>query len=149
MADRSRRRARPGTLASAAVLALAACNPDSSPTGPSVEVETLAVDTDRNACVFDTQAKHVRVFDATGTYLSTFGREGEGPGEFAGAETVAVLPDGRLRVRDPGNMRVQVFDPVSGGTEEWPYNSGNHYRPGAALPTDVRGRTFVLKGVIP
>ena len=41
MADRSRRRARPGTLASAAVLALAACAPDSSPPGPSVEVETI------------------------------------------------------------------------------------------------------------
>ena len=187
MADRSRRRARPGTLASAAALALAACNPDAAPIGPSVEVDTvgdttivrtlsgsvwnteaalvpevsigelegadeylfgrigsLAVDNDRNVYVFETQAQHIRVFDATGTYLATFGREGEGPGEFKSAETIAVLPDGRLLVRDPGNMRVQVFDPASGATEEWPYNSGNTYRPGAALPTDVRGRTFLL-----
>lgn len=107
-------------------------------------IGSLAVDSDRNVYVFDTQANHVRVFDAEGAHLATFGREGEGPGEFARAETIAVLPDGRLLVRDPGNMRVQVFDPASGGTEEWPYNSGNTYRPGAALPTDVHGRTFLL-----
>ena len=107
-------------------------------------IGSLAVDEDRNVYVFDTQANHVRVFDATGTYLATFGREGEGPGEFSRAETIAVLPDGRLLVRDPGNMRVQVFDPVSGVTEEWAYNSGNTYRPGAPLYTDLRGQTFLL-----
>ena len=107
-------------------------------------IGSLAVDSERNVYVFDTQANHVRAFGATGTYLATFGREGEGPGEFSRAETIAVLPDGRLLVRDPGNMRVQVFDPASGGTEEWAYNSGNTYRAGAPLYTDVRGRVFLL-----
>ena len=107
-------------------------------------IGSLAVDEDRNVYVFDSQANHVRVFDATGTYLATFGREGEGPGEFSRAETIAVLPGGRLLVRDPGNMRVQVFDPASGKTEEWAYNSGNTYRPGAPLYTDLRERTFLL-----
>ena len=107
-------------------------------------IGSLAVDNERNVYVFDTQANHVRAFDATGTYLATFGREGEGPGEFSRAETIAVLPDGRLLVRDPGNMRVQVFDPVSGETDEWEYNSGNTYRPGSPLYTDLRGRTFLL-----
>ena len=102
------------------------------------------MDGERNVYVFDTQANHARVFDATGTYLETFGREGEGPGEFSRAETIAVLPGGRLLVRDAGNMRVQVFDPVSGDTDEWEYNSGNTYRPGAPLYTDLRGRTFLL-----
>ncbi len=106
------------------------------------QIGSLAVDGDRNVYVFDTQALHVRVFDADGTYITTLGREGEGPGEFGRAEAIAVLPDGRLLVRDPGNMRVQVFDPAS-GTEEWEYNSGNTYRPGAPLYTDVRGRTFL------
>ena len=108
------------------------------------QIGSLAVDSDRNVYVFDEQALHVRVFDASGTHVTTLGREGEGPGEFGRAETIAVLPDGRLLVRDPGNMRVQVFDPASGGTEEWDYNSGNTYRAGAPLYTDVRGRTFLL-----
>ncbi len=105
---------------------------------------SLAVDDDRNVYVFDEQAQHVRVFDAGGTYMRTVGGRGEGPGEFSRAEAIAVLPDGRLAVRDPGNMRVQVFDPATGETDEWEYNSGNAYRAGLPLYTDVRGRTFLL-----
>lgn len=107
-------------------------------------IGSLAVDSDGNVHVFDSQADQVRVFDPDGTYIATLGREGEGPGEFGRAEAIAVLPDGRLLVRDPGNMRVQVFDRASGETDEWEYNSGNTYRAGAPLYTDVRGRTFLL-----
>ena len=107
-------------------------------------IGSLAVDDDRNVYVFDRQAHHVRVFDDAGVYVRTLGRRGEGPGDFGRAEAIAVLPDGRLLVRDPGNMRVQVFDPASGETDEWAYNSGNTYRSGAPLHTDVRGRTFLL-----
>ena len=108
------------------------------------EIGSLAVDGKGNVHVFDRQAQRVRVFDADGTYIATLGREGEGPGEFGRAEAIAVIPEGRLLVRDPGNMRVQVFDAASGETEEWEYNSGNTYRPGAPLYTDVAGRTFLL-----
>ncbi|MDE2764216.1 MAG: 6-bladed beta-propeller [Gemmatimonadota bacterium] len=107
-------------------------------------IGSLAVDRDRNVYVFDRQSQHVRVFDPAGAYVATLGRQGEGPGEFARAETIAVLPDGRLLVRDPGNMRIQVFDPESGETDEWEYNSGNTYRPGSPLYSDARGRTFLL-----
>ena len=112
-------------------------------------IGSMAVDEARNVYVFDQQSQQVRVFDAEGAYVASLGRDGEGPGEFARAETIAVLPDGRVLVRDPGNMRVQVFARASGGrasgeTEEWEYNSRNSYRPGAPLYTDVRGRTFLL-----
>ena len=108
------------------------------------QIWSLAVDDDRNVYVFDEQAQHVRVFDANGTYMRTVGGRGEGPGEFSRAEAIAVFPDGRLAVRDPGNMRVQVFDSDTGETDEWEYNSGNAYRAGSPLYTDVRGRTFLL-----
>ena len=75
-------------------------------------IGSLAVDNDRNVYVFDRQAHHVRVFDDEGVYIGTLGRRGEGPGELGRAGAIAVLSDGRLLVRDPGNMRVQVFDPV-------------------------------------
>ena len=105
---------------------------------------SLAVDDDRNVYVFDEQAQHVRVFDAGGVYRRTLGSRGEGPGEFSRAVAIAVLPDGQLAVRDPGNMRVQVFDLETGDTDEWEYNSGNAYRAGSPLYTDVSGRTFLL-----
>ena len=105
-------------------------------------VGSIAVDDDRNVFVFDDQAQHVRVYDSAGVYVETLGRKGEGPGEFNRAEFIAVLPDGRLVVRDPGNTRIQVFGPGPGETEEWVYNAGNTYS-GTPLYTDARGRTFL------
>jgi len=103
---------------------------------------SIAVDDDRNVHVFDEQAHHIRVFDATGAYVETLGGRGEGPGEFGRAEAIALLPDGRLVVRDPGNQRVQVFGPGSGELAEWGYIVGGTYSM-SPLHTDTRGRTFV------
>ena len=104
---------------------------------------SIAVDDDRNVYVFDEQAQHVRVFDPGGSYVETLGGRGEGPGEFSRAEAIALLPDGRLVVRDPGNQRIGVFGPASGQTDQWAYNSGNSY---SMLPlhTDANGRTFLM-----
>ncbi|MDE2795252.1 MAG: 6-bladed beta-propeller [Gemmatimonadota bacterium] len=104
---------------------------------------SIAVDDDRNVYVFDEQAQHVRVFDSEGVYMETLGGRGEGPGEFSRAEAIALLPDGRLVVRDPGNMRIEVFGPGTGRTEQWRYNSGYAYSM-SPLHTDALGRTFLV-----
>ena len=106
-------------------------------------VASIAVDDDKTVYVLDAQAQEVRVFDAAGTHVETLGGRGEGPGELKQGEAIAVLPDGRLLVRDPANMRVQVFGPGPGETDEWRYNSGNHFtdRP---LYTDSRGHTYLF-----
>ena len=106
-------------------------------------IRSIAVDDDRNVYVFDEQAYHVQVYDSAGTYVETLGGRGEGPGEFMYPEAIALLPDGRLVVRDPGNMRVHVFGPGRGELDEWGYNSGN-YGSTEPLYTDGLGRTFVL-----
>lgn len=103
---------------------------------------SIAVDDEWNVYVFDEQAHHVQVYDSAGVYVETLGGRGEGPGEFSRAEAIAMLPDGRLVVRDAGNMRVQVFGPGPGERDEWRYNSGNAYSMGP-LFTDGLGRTFV------
>jgi hypothetical protein len=74
--------------------------------------------------------------------VKTLGRQGEGPGEFSRAEAIALLPDGRLVVRAPGNMRLEVFGPGAGETEQWAYNSSGLYS-GAPLYADANGRTLV------
>lgn len=104
---------------------------------------SIAVDDDRNVYVFDEQAQHVRVFDSEGAYVETLGGRGEGPGEFSRAEAIALLPDGRLVVRDPGNQRIGVFGPGTGQTEEWGYSAGNMYSM-SPLHTDASGRTLLL-----
>ena len=104
---------------------------------------SIAVDDARNVYVFDEQAQHVRVFDSAGAYVETLGGRGEGPGEFRRAEAIAVLPDGRLVVRDPGNQRIEVFGPGAGQTNQWGYNAGNTYSM-SPLYTDALGRTFLV-----
>ena len=105
---------------------------------------SIAVNDDGTVYVLDQQAQHVRGFDSLGVYLETLGRRGEGPGEFSRAEAIAVLPDGRLVVRDPDNQRVTVFGPRPGQTAEWRYNASvNTLSP---LYTGARGRTFLLAG---
>lgn len=106
-------------------------------------IHSIAVDDDRNVYVFDRQAHHVRVYDSEGVYVETLGRRGEGPGEFANAEAIAVLPDGRLVVRDIGNRRIQLFGPGDGETEQWGYNPGN-FGSNWPLHTDEQGRTYLI-----
>ena len=106
-------------------------------------IGSIAVDDDLNVYVLDEQAQHIRVFDSAGVYLRTLGRRGEGPGEFGSAEAIALLPDGRLVVRDPGNQRIEVFGPGGGRTEQWGYNAGNMYFGRSPLVTDASGRTFL------
>ena len=103
---------------------------------------SIAVDDDRNVYVFDYQAQHVGVFDAEGNHLETLGRPGEGPGEFNRAEAIALLPDRRLVVRNPGNQRIEVFGPEPGRTEQWGYPAGGLHS-SSPLYTDESGRTFV------
>ena len=103
---------------------------------------SIAVDDDRNVYVFDYQAQHVGVFDSAGNHVETLGRKGEGPGELNRAEAIAMLPDGRLAVRNPGNQRIEVFGPEPGRTEQWGYPAGGLHT-FTRLYTDMHGRTLV------
>ncbi len=59
--------------------------------------------------VADSQAHNIKVFDRQGSLLETWGRRGEGPGEF-NAPTYLTFAGGHLYVTDTLNSRVQVFD---------------------------------------
>ena len=48
--------------------------------------------------VLDGQAHRVHVFDSTGTLVQSFGREGDGPGEFRAPAAVTRVDDGRIAV---------------------------------------------------
>ena len=106
-------------------------------------ISSIAVNDNRDLYVLDEQAQHVRVFDSAGAYVQTLGRTGEGPGEFGFAEAIALLPDGRLVVRDSHNQRISVFGPGPGQTDQWGFvsgNSGSNY----PLHTDIHGRTYLF-----
>jgi hypothetical protein len=70
--------------------------------------------------VTDVQAREIRVFGEDGEHLYTFGRQGQGPGEFGSLNSLTWLGD-MLYVLDPGNARIQKFREggVEAGTVPW------------------------------
>jgi hypothetical protein len=70
--------------------------------------------------VVDARVPVVRVFNHQGTHLMDLGRRGEGPGEFQIPNAVAVLPDGRILVREgrPG-QRMNLYAPDGEPVDTW------------------------------
>ena len=73
-------------------------------------IADLALGSDGRIYVLDSQAANLRIFAADGTHISTVGRKGAGPGEFAVPYSIAFDEHDRLWVADAGNARYSVFD---------------------------------------
>ena len=54
----------------------------------------------------------IQKFASDGTFLTAFGKEGTGPGEFQYPLAVTVADDGTVFVTDFGNNRVQKWQPI-------------------------------------
>lgn len=61
------------------------------------------------------RSNRIRFYESDGSYFGSFGREGDGPGEFRGIRGMWPRDDGALVVLDAGQWRLTV---VSGGTLE-------------------------------
>jgi sugar lactone lactonase YvrE len=70
----------------------------------------VAVDKDGNVYVTDTLNDRVEIFDADGSFISTFGKAGDGPGSFARPKGIAIDSDGHIWVADEMQDRLQVFN---------------------------------------
>ena len=83
--------------------------------------------------VFDNRADRVTVVGPDGGFLWAFGRPGEGPGEFRGADGLAVMRDGRAVLADRGHRAYHVFG--ADGTFERMVRMARE--PGAVTITDI------------
>ncbi len=77
-----------------------------------VDIET---EPDGRVYVADAGSAQVHAFDPAGGYLGSFGRKGQGPGEFTFPHALAVTP-GRIFVKDRGGL-IKFFD------AQWRYRS--------------------------
>ena len=71
----------------------------------------FALDAAGNIYILDYKLHCIKIFDPSGDYLKTIGREGEGPGEFRGAAGIAIDASGRIITHDFMNKRFQIFGP--------------------------------------
>lgn len=60
--------------------------------------------------VCDTSNHRVQVFELSGKFVTKFGTEGSGMGEFNVPVSASVLSDGKIIVTDFLNHRVQLFE---------------------------------------
>jgi sugar lactone lactonase YvrE len=70
----------------------------------------IATDSEGNVWVADTENNRVEKFNPKGEYLSQFGKEGTGNGEFKAPKGLAIDPSGNIWVVDSGNDRLQKFN---------------------------------------
>lgn len=89
------------------------------------QIRSLAVAPDGTIYAMDAQIPALRVYGPDGIHRGDWGRAGGGPGEFGQPDGgLAVLSDGRVAVRDPGNARMQIFSPNGEPLDTWPVIPG-------------------------
>ncbi len=72
-------------------------------------IQGVAVDDQGRMYIVDYRQAQVKVFDATGMYLFTIGKEGQGPEEFSFPSGVAITSENLLMVEDSGNKTIKFF----------------------------------------
>jgi len=70
----------------------------------------LAFDADNNIYVSDYRSTNIKMFDPSGKFVKTLGREGQGPGEFQGPYYMSISKD-RIAVYDLRNRRISILKP--------------------------------------
>lgn len=106
-------------------------------------IVSLALGADGTIYAVDQQVPALRVYDADGTYRTTFGRPGDGPGEYERPDGgLNVLSDGRILLRDPANARIQVYAPDGEPLDEWRIRGG--FNTSNRMIVDPQDRAYTL-----
>ncbi|MEJ0021442.1 MAG: 6-bladed beta-propeller [Candidatus Doudnabacteria bacterium] len=83
----------------------------------------IAVDYLNNIYVADSGNNRIQKFDSAGNYITQWGSEGSGPGQFEMPDQtyqgIATDSSGNVYVADSGNNRIQKFDSSGNFQSEW------------------------------
>ena len=71
----------------------------------------IAVDEEGNVYVLDSGNHRVQKFDSEGNFLASFGRHGQGPGEFQYPQSIDIDEKGNMYIADSGNQKVNILKP--------------------------------------
>jgi len=87
------------------------------------------VDNEGNIYVLDRRAPYIRIFDREGRFLRSFGKKGQGPGEFQVPTFLEISPDGRLLCFDPLASRLTSFSLLGEFLEQTVYTRKRAFGP--------------------
>lgn len=71
----------------------------------------IALDSQGNLYILDTGNHRVQKFGPDGRYLASFGRQGQGPGDFSYPDSIDIDGEDMVWVSDPNNQRIQILTP--------------------------------------
>jgi len=71
----------------------------------------IHIDEDDNYYVLDLGNHRVQKYGPDGIFITTIGRQGQGPGELSSPFGISGDKDGNILVIDPGNNRIQKYSP--------------------------------------
>lgn len=75
-------------------------------------ISDIEADEANNFYVLDAQLSEIKVFDQSGQYVATIGRDGEGPGEFRRPQDLNLMPDGTIGVVQPRPSKMVLLSPT-------------------------------------
>lgn len=85
----------------------------------------------------------LRKYGPDGTFIRVIGRSGGGPGEYRSPDGgLAVLPDGRVVIRDPGNGRLSVYSEEGAPLATW--RIASTFNTGRRLYVDSSGNLYTM-----
>ena len=91
-----------------------------SPDSGFGRVSSIALNDDGTVFVADAQNLNVSAYDASGRQTASFGRTGQGPGEFRVLSSLSLLGDTLLTL-DGGNARISLFQRSGQFIGTWPW----------------------------
>jgi sugar lactone lactonase YvrE len=71
----------------------------------------IATDAEGNVYVLDSGNHRIQKFDTEGNFLASFGRHGQGPGEFQYPQSIDIDEEGNMYVSDSGNQKINILKP--------------------------------------
>jgi DNA-binding beta-propeller fold protein YncE len=71
----------------------------------------IAVDEEGNVYVLDSGNHRIQKFDPQGNFIASFGRRGQGPGEFQYPQSIDIDSQGLIYISDSGNQKLQILKP--------------------------------------
>src|SRR5262245_21204939 len=94
---------------------------------------------------FNSATPQVRIYDADGRFLRRVGNVGSGPGEYLNPNRLALLPDGRVVLRDQNiRDRITVYKPDGTVDTTWAVAVDRPYFPGPkAMVVDTSGLVWI------
>lgn len=84
------------------------------------EMDTFGIDVQGNIYIlmFQSDQDHIYKFNSRGEFELSFGKKGEGPGEFDRPVSVTVTPGQEIMISDPGNAKLAYFQADGGLVRE-------------------------------